>query len=273
MSLSGYGADTGDARQRVVAWPSPPTPCEAMSRPDELRWSGSLALGPWWLLYTGAFGPTAEHRHHAAQVLACSSPITVAFGTETIVAGTIVIPPDVPHRIVEGSTNGTVMFIDGDTPQATTLSAGAAAPPPADLRFEPDQMTYNDAASTAGALLTCIGANAAPPDALSPEIDRSVRHLDDEMTAAATDLAVRVGLSASEFSRRFSREVGLPFRSYRKWRRLLLAIEALANGSNLTVAAHTAGFADSAHLTRTFKSMFGIAPSDFTATSRWLHAE
>ena len=79
-----------------------------------------------------------------------------------------------------------------------------------------------------------------------------------------------MGLSASEFSRRFTREVGLPFRSYRKWRRLLLAVDALAGGSNLTAAAHSAGFADSSHLTRTFKSMFGIAPSDLTATSRWL---
>lgn len=244
-----------------------------MSRPDELRWSGCLALGPWWLLYSGTFGPTAEHRHHAAQVLACPAPVTVAFGAETTIARTIVIPPDVPHRIVEASTIGTVMFIDGDSPQATGLTVGAVAPPVTDFRFEPDQMTYSEAASTARVLLASIGATASPPDALSPEIDRSVRRLHGELSASATDLATRVGLSASEFSRRFSREVGLPFRSYRKWRRLLLAIEALANGSNLTVAAHAAGFADSAHLTRTFRSMFGIAPSDLTAASRWVPAE
>ena len=32
-------------------------------------------------------------------------------------------------------------------------------------------------------------------------------------------------------------------------------------GSSLTEAAHEAGFADSAHLSRTFRATFGIAPS------------
>lgn len=39
-------------------------------------------------------------------------------------------------------------------------------------------------------------------------------------------------------------------------------------GSSLTEAAHVAGFADSAHLSRTFRSMFGIAPSFMFERSR-----
>lgn len=244
-----------------------------MDRPDDRRWNGCLALGPWWLLYAGAFGATAEHRHHAVQVLVSDSPVAVQLGSEMVVARMIEIPADVPHRIVEGSTNGTVMFVDGDTQRRRTRTVGAAPPPPATLGFDATRMTYPEAASTAEVLLASIGASAEPPDSLSPAIDGSIRLLDGELTARATDLAARVGLSASEFSRRFTREVGLPFRSYRKWRRLLLAIEALACGANLTGAAHAAGFADSAHLTRTFKAMFGIAPSDLTATSRWLPPE
>ena len=40
-----------------------------------------------------------------------------------------------------------------------------------------------------------------------------------------------------------------------------LAIEAVMAGASWTEAAHEAGFADSAHLTRTHRRMFGIEPS------------
>jgi AraC family transcriptional regulator len=33
------------------------------------------------------------------------------------------------------------------------------------------------------------------------------------------------------------------------------------NGETLSTAAHAAGFADSAHLSRTARTMFGLAPS------------
>jgi AraC-like DNA-binding protein len=45
------------------------------------------------------------------------------------------------------------------------------------------------------------------------------------------------------------------------WRRFLLAWEIVMNGGSLSMAAHSAGFADAAHLTRTSHSMFGFPPS------------
>jgi AraC-like DNA-binding protein len=43
-----------------------------------------------------------------------------------------------------------------------------------------------------------------------------------------------------------------------QWLRLIRAVDAHAGGLSLTEAAHAAGFADSAHLSRTFKRMFGM---------------
>ena len=37
------------------------------------------------------------------------------------------------------------------------------------------------------------------------------------------------------------------------------AVEAFAGGDSLTEAAHAAGFSDSAHFSRTFRRMFGLA--------------
>jgi AraC-like DNA-binding protein len=75
------------------------------------------------------------------------------------------------------------------------------------------------------------------------------------------DVAKSVFLSPSRFAHLFTEEVGLPFRRYMLWRKLSRAMEAFARGSNLSQAAHAAGFSDSAHLTRTWLQMFGITPT------------
>jgi AraC-like DNA-binding protein len=43
---------------------------------------------------------------------------------------------------------------------------------------------------------------------------------------------------------------------------MALVMRRLAQGHSLTQAAHDAGFASSAHLSTTFKTMFGLTPSD-----------
>ncbi|MBE0550067.1 MAG: AraC family transcriptional regulator, partial [Rubrivivax sp.] len=56
-------------------------------------------------------------------------------------------------------------------------------------------------------------------------------------------------------------EIGTSFRAYLLWLRINVAIEAAMAGASWTEAAHEAGFADSSHLTRTHKRMFGIEPT------------
>lgn len=75
-----------------------------------------------------------------------------------------------------------------------------------------------------------------------------------------------VGLSAARFQHVFTKTVGMPFRRYRQWRRMGHVVRALANGENLTTAAHASGFASSAHLSAAFKRMFGLRPSDLIAS-------
>ncbi|MFF4414454.1 helix-turn-helix domain-containing protein [Streptosporangium sp. NPDC001559] len=77
-------------------------------------------------------------------------------------------------------------------------------------------------------------------------------------------------MSDSGLSHLFASELGLPFRPYVLWTRPRVAMSSLADGALLTEAAHTAGFADSAHLTRVVRRMMGQAPSTLTAGVRWL---
>lgn len=91
-------------------------------------------------------------------------------------------------------------------------------------------------------------------------IVETMQKLSGELTPVAR-LAGDAGLSASRFQHLFTEEVGVPFRRYRAWLRLRTAIGTIVQGSNFTMAAHAAGFADHAHFTNDFRRTFGAPPS------------
>lgn len=74
----------------------------------------------------------------------------------------------------------------------------------------------------------------------------------------ASSVASHLTLSESRFLHIFSEEMGIAWRPYLLWRRMICAIQAILNNSSATDAAYLAGFSDSAHLSRTFKKTFGM---------------
>ncbi len=72
------------------------------------------------------------------------------------------------------------------------------------------------------------------------------------------EVASKLALSKSRFLHLFSDELGIPWRPYLLWRRIICAVQAMIIGSSATDAAHLAGFSDSAHLSRTFRNHFGM---------------
>jgi AraC-like DNA-binding protein len=75
------------------------------------------------------------------------------------------------------------------------------------------------------------------------------------------DLTGIAHLSESRLQHLFRDQVGVPIRRYLLWHRYLTAMSLLADGASATHAAHAAGFADSAHLTRTAIQMNGFTPT------------
>ena len=67
-------------------------------------------------------------------------------------------------------------------------------------------------------------------------------------------------LSPSRFRHLFVARTGMSFRNYLLWARIEAAVGAAMGGLSWTESAHHWGFADSAHLSRTCRRMFGIAP-------------
>lgn len=107
------------------------------------------------------------------------------------------------------------------------------------------------------AQLTGDGVRAHPLDSrIAKVIAWTASRLDQ--TPSLREVTALVGLSPGRTRHLFVEETGLSFRTYLLWLRLERAVELFASGASLTEAAHAAGFADSAHLSRTFRRMFGI---------------
>lgn len=78
---------------------------------------------------------------------------------------------------------------------------------------------------------------------------------------ALAQVARVVHLSPGRLRHLFMEQTGTTFRAYVVWQRLLCASARMMDGASWTDAAHAAGFADSAHLSRSFRRMFGVSPA------------
>jgi AraC-like DNA-binding protein len=83
---------------------------------------------------------------------------------------------------------------------------------------------------------------------------------------ALEKVARRVSLSPSRFLHLFKAETGVPFRRYKMWIRMGAAVRSMTAGRSLTEAALSAGFASSSHFSAAFREMFGLSPSQLTAS-------
>jgi AraC family transcriptional regulator len=94
-------------------------------------------------------------------------------------------------------------------------------------------------------------------------VARAISFMQERLAEPLTldDVAAAVDLSPGRFRHLFAAEAGIPFRVFLLWARLNRALELGFGGTAWTEAAHLTRFADSAHLSRTCRRMYGIAPS------------
>jgi AraC-like DNA-binding protein len=187
-------------------------------------------------------------------------------------APAIAVAADAPHRF---EAHGLLAFIFvepesragraldrmlfADTP-LTAIDAEALAPLHAPLRatFEPG-LDAGDLLAAGRAVverLAPAGPAPLPDERIRRVIEQATARLDGSLEVAAA--AAGVHLSPSRLRHLFVEQTGLAFKTYQLWLRLVRAIEVYAGGASLTEAAHEAGFADSAHFSRTFKRTFGL---------------
>jgi len=217
---------------------------------------------------------TGFHSHHAIQVtLALDGRFELRSRTHGV-TDCAAVAPDLEH-IFEAQGLAALLFVEPESEQGRAITksffkrAGLVALPRpllADLAAE--LLAQYRRSRSDEAALEKLGrrmvarlagsAQAPPPD---PRIGKIMRYaaarLDDAVTLGAA--AKSAGLSPGRARHLFVEQTGIPFRRYLLWLRINRAVALFAAGASLTQAAHEAGFSDSAHFSRTFRRMFGIA--------------
>jgi AraC-like DNA-binding protein len=112
-------------------------------------------------------------------------------------------------------------------------------------------------------ILRSLTRGIQPSVITDQRIERAVAYINANLSGPLTldDVAKQAYLSPSRFRHVFVEQTGMALRPYILWRRFLTVWELLMAGETLSMAAHVAGFADAAHLTRTSHRMFGLPPS------------
>jgi AraC family transcriptional regulator len=233
---------------------------------------GSLWLG----LSTGT---VQRHAHHALQ-LCLPLEGTAQFQSEPdgawITCMGALITPDAPHafrapgRVVanilsepESAVGRTLLARCGQS-GINYLDAGFVAPLAAPIATAYFSGADDDALGKLAQRTVAAAAGVSlQPAAVDSRIIAAITEIREriDQPIALAALARRAGLSPGRFRHLFVAETGVSLRAFILWERLNRALSIGFSGGSWTEAAHAANFADSAHLTRTCRRMFGLAPT------------
>lgn len=240
------------------------------TRPHLFLWRGSA-------LVIGTRIDSLLHNHYATQItVGIAGPFRARFAAsdEWQTTHAALFGPNQAHAIDSAGQALAHLFVEAGPMPSTLLADFDRAEAFAKLApafATPEQLTQDSAAEIARHWLQCARSpeHAAHTNTLTHprKVQRIAQALDwiaahPEAEPSGAQLAQLVHLSASRFTHLFREQTGLSLSRYLLWSRLLNAIDCVAQGANMTEAAHAAGFADLAHMSRSFRAVFGITPSE-----------
>jgi AraC-like DNA-binding protein len=229
------------------------------------------------VLFIGADMVNAPHRHFTASVaFSLDQPFRIRTqrGIEWVSTQGVMVAPNVDQQMDAAGAKVVILQVDPESPDygriAHHFEGGSRVHLLGDETIARLRAETGELALSGGRGIEVwqrVISTLADPQGAVREIDSRVREVltilkQDFLTPPkAAELARRVGLSSGRLIHLFSEQMSLPLRRYVLWLRLRDVVLSLAMGHTLTEAAHRAGFADSAHMTRTFRGMFGMPPS------------
>ena len=170
----------------------------------------------------------------------------------------LLVRPGIVHGVALAERGADVLYLNGlafpsDAPLAQALEGPLA-------RVAREALD-GDASAVAE-----LRDRLAPPRerALPPDMAAVVRAIrgDPMWRMSQDELASRLGMERTRALRYFRRATGQGFREFKLWSALQYATQQMAGGALVRTAAMDAGFADTAHLSRVFRRVFGLTPSE-----------
>jgi AraC-like DNA-binding protein len=235
------------------------------------------------------WGPGAESKLHAHHCWHLIVPLDTPVQVRETARGpgrrapALLTRPDVPHAVDARGAHVVIVFVEPESEIGERLNAATAGEALAvfddleagRLREVLSSVLRAPAETSISAAFSLLGVDASRPAVRHPAIRRVLRFVRSAAPEAALSLdalAEVARLSPGRFMHAFTKEVGIPLRPYLRWLKLERAASAIAGGAMLSEAAHAAGFADAAHMTRTFKGMLGVTPSELRRRSQSVQA-
>ena len=238
-----------------------------------------------YVLCWSRFIENSNHSHHAIQiVIGLNNEFKVFNEGIGNSFESVIIAPNVSHRLVSSDSNVLLLLIDNEMEIAKRLSAKYFKNKDInsiDLFAEQKEierivLQLETASCQGGQIIwtkimdMLLGPETNPPSLIDPRIEKALGIIAKLpiKKISTSDLARQVFISESRFLHLFKDNVGTPVRRYLLWMRLNEAVKKILHNPSLTDAAHEAGFSDSAHLSRTFRSMFGLTLSEILKNNR-----
>ena len=225
-----------------------------------------------------ADGRTGCHAHHALQI-ALALDGTCRFRSDPagdwLETRGALIRPHQRHEFEVAHAVVAQLFVEPETLQGRTLVQRFATteivqlPAPQRQAMAAILLRARQAGAPAQAMVAAaqeaIAVLAGPLEtrAVDSRVAKAVGYIRANLVGplSLAEVASAVALSPGRFRHLFVVETGAAFRAYVLWLRLNRAVEVAMAGQSWTHAAQAAGFADSAHMTRTFKRMIGMNPA------------
>jgi AraC-like DNA-binding protein len=185
-----------------------------------------------------------------------AGPITVEHAGASITGDVLLVRPGVVHSVWLGRRGADVVYLNG-------LTFPYHAPLAVALKGNLEALARRSIAGDPCATEELRQRLAFATDPLSAKMAAIVRAMQaDPMRRVSQDELVRcLGMERTRALRAFKAATGLTFRRFKLWSALQHATLRIAERELVRTAAMDAGFADTAHLSRVFSSMFGLCPS------------